>query len=190
MLKTIRIIWAMMLLLLVLLLTGCANGDGSAGDASGDSDDDLDKWRTFIVADEDQFPYPGKKVDCIISDKPINTSHSIYIYVINHGENWAKNNVRNLKITYYDLTRPGVTVEYDQIHLQEYDKKTYIRVDNISYPYDARGYFRVEGEIEQGKNKWYYRDVKSKNFNYGDPDGGTQPPPMQKDFILYQKEYV
>ena len=187
MLKWTRVIWTLLLLVMLLLLAGCDNGDGGGGDPC-DPDDDDEKKRTFVIADTLQFPYPGKKEDCLISDKETNDSYYIFIYVINHGENWAKNDVRNIKVTYYDITRPGETVEYDQISIEKYDKHTYIRVDNISYPYDARGFFRVEGEIEQNKNKWYYRDVQSNDFNYGNPGGGSIP--IDRDFILYEKEYV
>lgn len=186
MIKSTRAIWTIMLVLVLLLMTGCSDS-GEGGDYPIEHiDEDPDSPRDFLISD--QFPYPGKKTDCTVLDKPPNFTYSIYIYIINVGENWKKNDVRNISVTYYDNTSPGVKIEYDQFSVLEYNNLTYIRVDNVNYPQDARGYFRVTGEIEQGNNHWYPRHALSNLFNYGDP--GDIPLPINRDYILYEKEYV
>lgn len=185
MLKSTRIVWVIMLVLVLVLFTGCTTDPGDGDDGIEYSDDELESARDFIISD--LFPYPGKKPDCTVLNKPINTNHSIYIYVINKGENWRKNDVRDIKVTYYDNTRPGETVVYDEIYVLKHQGNTYIRVDNIRYPVDARGYFRAEGEIKQGSH-WYAKSANSNLFNYGDPT--SIPLPINRDYILYEKEYV
>lgn len=187
MIKSTRAIWTIMLVLVLLLLAGCSGStEEGGGDPTEYLDEDDPKTRTFSIV-SDRFPYPGKKEERIVSDQLPNVAYTIYIYVINPGEQWMSNDVRNVKVTYYDNTRPGVTVEYDQIFIEKYNKSTYIRVDNVSYPQNARGYFVIEGEVAQ-VNKWYRKRVVSNLFNYGDP--GDIPIPINRDYILYEKEYV
>ena len=82
----------------------------------------------------------------------------------------------------------GVSIEYTPTFPLLYDNKTYIRVDNINYPYEAQGYFRVEGKIKQGV--WYSRSVNSNIFNYAEPNSDLPLPPINRGYFLYEKEYV
>ncbi|NLI91833.1 MAG: hypothetical protein GX434_06370 [Peptococcaceae bacterium] len=193
MFKVRKLIGVLLLTLLLLLSAGCSEGspgEVNENDTNYHSDDD-NAPRTFVFAD--QYPYPGKKAECTILDKTPNVPHTVYIYVINNGENWKDNDVRNITITYYDLTRPGVTVAINssQIHILKDGKKddqTYIRVDNVVYPQNARGYFLIQGEIEQGNNKWYQKSVSSNQYNYGTPP--PVQPPLKKENLIYEKEIV
>lgn len=187
--KKEKLVIMILLLCLLLSATGCATepeGSGGEDDPSDDVYDPDDTTpRFFAIADE--FPYPGKDYYYVF-DKPTGVPHEIYIYVINNGGNWKENDVQNIKITYVDKTHSTVK-EYTDFHILENDKdKTYIRVDGIIYPDDARGYFIVEGDIKQGSKKWQHKTAQSNLFNYGDPP--NEPPPVSRDNILYEKEIV
>jgi len=186
--------WIVVIVLILLILSGCSDATGGSSEDNGldyENDDDDEAPRTFVFSDE--FPYPGKKNDCLILDKTPNVAHTVYIYVVNNGENWKGNDVRNIKITYIDLSRPGQSkvINSSQIHTLKDGKKndlTYIRVDNVIYPDDAKGYLQIEGEIEQGKNKWYQKKLGSNSYNYGNPTSVI--PPLNKDKVVYEKEIV
>lgn len=183
--RSIRLLWTILLLLFLFLLTGCSEGsDGGVIEYTGD-DDSKDAPRYFIFCDN--YPYPGKKEDCTITDKDPEITHTIYIYVINNGENWKDNEFRNVKLTYYDIIRGESTVyEGDDIHYYISDKheNSYAYV-NVIYPEDARGYFTIEGEILQGGTHWYFKQEDSNLFNYGDP-----PAPLDRNDVIYEKEIV
>lgn len=177
--KLLRII---LLSLMLSLIGGCSDG------SVPQPDDESNPFRTFVFSDS--YPYPGKKADLSIDDQQVGVSHTIYVYVVNNGENWKANDLRNIVITYYDLTH-SETIEIlpEQIHILESEDKglTYIRVDNIVYPEDASGYFFIEGDIYQG-NGWVHREVSCEQFDYGDPPEII--PPSLRTNILYEKEIV
>jgi len=186
--KAIRMLLTVMMVMILLVLSGCDDPEGQGGGGTGGgNEDDPNDPRTFIFADSNQFPYE-KKEDCVILDKQPNTPHTVYIYLINNGGSWKDNEVKNIKISYYDLSRGTITtIPQNNIHLLKYGKHdlTYIRVDNVSYPLNARGYFGIEAEVEQGNKKWYKKNVFSNQFNYGTPPPPT-PPPITKDQIIYE----
>jgi len=197
MFKSIRILWIIFLITALLLLPGCDNSGGdceSGGGGSGGevSEDDPNNPRTFIFSDN--YPY-DKKDNNIIRDKQPNSPHDFYIYLITNGGSWKDNDVKNIKVTYYDLSRgTTLTIPSSQIHESSYgrDDLTYIRVQSFSYSQNARGYFLIEAEVEQGNNQWYNKRVKSDPlFNYGTPP--TTPPStplITKNDIIYEKEIV
>lgn len=189
--RTIGIVWSIFFVLFLSLLSGCSGTGGSpgGGDIAYGDDEDKNAPRYFVFGDTFDKDSSDKR-DCFIADKPPNVPHTLYIYVINNGGQWKNNDVRNIAVTYYDNTRPGVTVPQSDIHILKdgkHNDQTYIRVDNVIYPHDARGYFLIEGEIFQG-NKWYSKRVSSNLFNYGDPD--KVKPPLNKNNIIYEKEVV
>lgn len=77
--KTNKAVLAVLLVLLLLLFPGCGTNGGEGHDDDIDYiDHDPNSPRDFIISD--LFPYPGKKPDCTVLNKPTNFTYSTYIY--------------------------------------------------------------------------------------------------------------
>ncbi|MGI6449515.1 MAG: hypothetical protein ACOX3R_04205 [Desulfitobacteriia bacterium] len=188
----------LIIVLVLLLLAGCSDGTGAGtGENNGEGSTEGDVHANRELVFTDLYPCPDKDEQNLrrIHDFPEPESNllTIYIYVVNHGLNWSNDDhVRPIdgnSITYHDLTNPESTSINDSMSVQVIteDKKTYIKI-TLNYDHNARGYFSFAGEYSNNGKDWYQISGISNQYIFGDPE--SVKPPLDKNRIIYEKEYV